>query len=105
VHEDALRFVGRERKRYGLILVAPPTFSNSKRMSTDFDVQRDHAALLQACGRLLTDDGVLLFSNHFRRFKMAPLPGLLVTEISARTLPPDFSRNPRIHKSWRISRA
>ncbi len=105
IRADVLQWLPTERRRYGLILCAPPTFSNSKAMRDEFDLQRDHPSLLAAAGALLTDDGVLLFSNHFRRFKMAPLPGFTVEEITRNTLPPDFARNPRIHNSWRITRA
>ena len=95
-----------ERNRYDLIFCAPPTFSNSKGAERDFDVQRDHAALIGACARLLSDDGVLLFSNHFRKFKMdaEALPALELSNISKKTLPVDFARDPRFHNSWRITK-
>jgi 23S rRNA (guanine2445-N2)-methyltransferase / 23S rRNA (guanine2069-N7)-methyltransferase len=100
-----MEWLAAERGRYGLIFAAPPTFSNSK-MAETFDVQRDHVPLLRAAAQLLEPDGVLLFSNHFRRFKMdaAALAGFTVENITARTLPPDFARNPRIHNAWRIAR-
>ena len=69
MQSDALEFLQRERGHYGVIFVDPPTFSNSKR-AEDFDVQRDHVALLKACGDRLTRDGVIVFSNNFRRFKL-----------------------------------
>jgi len=94
-------------ERYHVIFVDPPTFSNSKRMGpTTFDVQRDHVALLQNVARLLARDGLILFSNNFRHFQMhrSALPGLSVEDITRRTIPPDFQRNPRIHNCWRITR-
>ena len=57
VRADVLSFLADERARYDLIFCAPPTFSNSKGMTRDFDVQRDHVALLAACARLLADGG------------------------------------------------
>ena len=68
---------------YDLIFVDPPTFSNSKR-AEDFDVQRDHARLLNFCGERLLPDGVILFSNNFRRFKLdeAGLSSFAVKEIN-----------------------
>ena len=53
VQSDALEFLQRDRGHYGLIFVDPPTFSNSKR-AEDFDVQRDHVQLLEACDERLT---------------------------------------------------
>jgi len=106
VKSDVDKFLARERRRFDLIFCAPPTFSNSKGAERDFDVQRDHADLIRACARLLADDGVLLFSNHFRKFKMSvdALPELRLDNISKKTLPLDFQRDPRFHNSWRITK-
>jgi 23S rRNA (guanine2445-N2)-methyltransferase / 23S rRNA (guanine2069-N7)-methyltransferase len=104
VRADCLEFVQSEPGRYGLIFLDPPTFSRSKAMVDTFDVQRDHAWLLRATARLLEPDGILLFTNNLRRFKMDrdALPELVVEEITRRTIPPDFERNPRVHNAWRI---
>jgi 23S rRNA (guanine2445-N2)-methyltransferase / 23S rRNA (guanine2069-N7)-methyltransferase len=103
---DVLTFLDETRERFDLILCAPPTFSNSKGMTRDFDVQRDHVTLLRACSRLLSDDGVLLFSDHFRRFKMdlPSLSELAIANITTKTLPLDFRRDARFHNSWRITK-
>jgi 23S rRNA (guanine2445-N2)-methyltransferase / 23S rRNA (guanine2069-N7)-methyltransferase len=96
------------RERYGLIFLDPPTFSNSKRMARDLDLQRDHARLISQSVRLLTRDGVLLFSTNYRHFELQNQDGLHgfdCVEISRATLPRDFARNPRIHRCWRISRS
>jgi 23S rRNA (cytosine1962-C5)-methyltransferase len=89
---------------YDLIVLDPPSFSNSKRMQGVLDVQRDHVRLIRECVELLAPAGELLFSTNLRSFRLdaAPLAGLNVTEISAQTVPPDF-RNRKIHKSWRIA--
>ena len=94
----------RQTERFDLIFLDPPTFSNSKGMEGTFDVQRDHVLLLRQAARLLEKDGVLLFSNNFRRFKMdrEALAELLIEDITAQTIPQDFSRNPRIHNCWRV---
>ena len=86
-------------RRYGLIFVDPPTLSRSKRMTREFDVQRDHAALLEACARLLEPGGVIVFSNNFQKFRLDPTIGerFEVEDLSRATLPEDFARNPRIH--------
>jgi 23S rRNA (guanine2445-N2)-methyltransferase / 23S rRNA (guanine2069-N7)-methyltransferase len=91
-------------RRYGLIFLDPPTHSRSKRMEGDFDVQRDHVQLIRDAVRLLTPDGVLLFSNNFRRFRLdrKALGDLDIQDISASTIPEDFRRNRKIHRCWRI---
>jgi 23S rRNA (guanine2445-N2)-methyltransferase / 23S rRNA (guanine2069-N7)-methyltransferase len=93
------------KQRYGLIFLDPPSFSASQRMQGTFDVQRDHVRLIRAASRLLTDDGTLIFSNNLRRFRMdqEALSELTIEDISRRTLPTDFKRNPRIHNCWRIN--
>lgn len=94
------------RRRFELIFLDPPTFSTSKRMEGTLDIQRDHVDLIRAACALLEPDGVLIFSNNLRRFRMdrEALGDLDITDISAETLPRDFARNPRIHNCWRIRR-
>lgn len=100
-----LKQAARDKKRYGLIFLDPPSFSNSARMATVFDVQRDHPALILAAIKLLSPDGTIIFSNNRRNFKMdhAALTGLFIEDITSSTIPEDFARNPRIHNCWRIT--
>lgn len=102
VRADALTFLNEDRARYGLIYVDPPTFSNSKRAG-DFDVQRDHVALLEACARRLHDDGVVVFSNNFRRFRLdveSLSRTFVIEDVGRASMPADFMRRPRIHGCW-----
>lgn len=103
---DALKWLEADSGEYDVIFCDPPTFSNSKR-ADDFDVQRDHVRLLRAALARLAPGGVLYFSNNFRRFRLdeAALAGFAAVEdISAATIPPDFARNPKIHRAWRMTR-
>jgi 23S rRNA (guanine2069-N7)-methyltransferase / 23S rRNA (guanine2445-N2)-methyltransferase len=99
-----LREDARSRERYDLIFLDPPTFSNSKRMQGVLDIERDHAALIDACVRLLAPGGLLVFSTNAQRFRLDP--GLAerhaIRDVSAATLPRDFERNPRIHRCFEI---
>lgn len=102
VQEDALKFLETRSIQYGLIYVDPPTFSNSKK-ADDFDVQRDHVKLLLLCAERLLPDGVIVFSNNFRRFqldKAALEPHLSIEDWSAPSIPFDFSRRHDIHGCW-----
>ena len=103
VREDAVAFVQSRSAMFDLIFVDPPTFSNSKR-AEDFDVQRDHARLLNLCGERLLPGGMILFSNNFRRFKLdeQALTRFAIREISAQTIPFDFARHARIHRAWEL---
>ncbi|SDH19254.1 23S rRNA (guanine2445-N2)-methyltransferase / 23S rRNA (guanine2069-N7)-methyltransferase [Pseudomonas benzenivorans] len=102
---DVMAWLAEDRGEYELIFIDPPTFSNSKRMEGVFDVQRDHVQLLDLAMARLAPGGVLYFSNNFRKFQLDE--GLAaryaLEEISAATLDPDFARNPKIHRAWRLS--
>jgi 23S rRNA (guanine2445-N2)-methyltransferase / 23S rRNA (guanine2069-N7)-methyltransferase len=89
---------------FDLIFVDPPTFSNSKRMEGVLDVQRDHVGMIRRSLSLLRPTGRLVFSTNYTRFKLdtAALADLEVDDISARTLPKDFERNPHIHRCFVI---
>ena len=95
-----------QRRPYGLIFLDPPTHSRSKRMSRDFDVQRDHVELLRLVARLLEPDGTIVFSNNFQRFRLdaTALPEFEIRDITRETVPPDFARNPRIHHCFTVAR-
>ena len=102
---DAMAWLRADRDAYDLVFCDPPTFSNSAR-ADDFDVQREHVRLLRACVDRLTTEGVLYFSNNFRRFKLdeeAVAEFASCEDITAQTIPPDFERNPRIHRCWRLA--
>ncbi|GAK83237.1 23S rRNA (guanine-N-2-) -methyltransferase RlmL [Vibrio ponticus] len=107
VQADCLQWLEKATGSYDLIFIDPPTFSNSKRMEQTFDVQRDHIQLMRNLKRLLKSEGTIVFSNNKRHFKMdlealAEL-GLEAKNISAQTLPLDFSRNKHIHNCWLVT--
>lgn len=105
---DCLSWLEQAQGEYDLIFLDPPTFSNSKRMTDAFDVQRDHIKLFETTKNILSEEGVLFFSNNKRGFKMdeeaLTALGLKAKNISDKTLSPDFKRNKNIHNSWLITR-
>lgn len=109
IQADCLEWLEIEAKhayprQYDLIFLDPPTFSNSKRMADIFDIQKDHVQLIQQSVTLLAPEGTLYFSTNFRRFVLDKdaLSGLKIEDITAKTIPEDFIRNPKIHYCWRI---
>jgi 23S rRNA (guanine2445-N2)-methyltransferase / 23S rRNA (guanine2069-N7)-methyltransferase len=104
VRDDCLSWLAEDDGQYDLIFVDPPTFSNSKRMDGDFDVQTHHVSLLKACLARLADGGEILFSNNFRKFVLdtESLEGCDIKEITQQTVPLDFSRS-RPHRCWLIA--
>ncbi len=105
IQADCLQWLKKQRRpAYDLIFMDPPTFSNSKRMQDVMDVQRDHVRMISACMRLLRHDGLMIFSNNYRKFKLdyELLTAFEIVEITDRTIDPDFKRNSRIHKCYEI---
>lgn len=112
VRADCRRWIDEQRSshnRWDLIFVDPPTFSNSSKMGhRTFDVQRDHAELLIGVSRLLTHDGLALFSCNLKRFEpdtdKLSKAGVELTDITPQTIPEDFSRTPRVHHCYLVKR-
>ena len=102
---DVLSWLKEEEGVYDLVLLDPPTFSNSKSTSADFDVQRDHEVLISLTMDRISDEGVLYFSNNNRRFELATelTERYSVQDITRETLGPDFERAPNIHQCWRFT--
>jgi len=104
VKADCLEWLPHCRERFDLILLDPPTFSNSKRMRKSFDVQRDHVSLIRETARLLAPSGILIFSTNRLKFKLdeKALSPYRVEDMSGMTIPRDFERSPHIHRCWKI---
>ncbi len=109
IQADCLEWLAEESRQpfprqYDLIFLDPPTFSNSKRMHDIFDIQNDHVTLIKQALTLLAPDGTLYFSTNFRRFILdaVALSMWPIENITAKTIPEDFVRNPKIHYCWRI---
>ena len=90
-------------KPFDLIVMDPPSFSNSKKMLDILDIQRDHMRLIDGAMALLASDGLLFFSNNLRSFALdeAVAQKYAVKEISKQSVPEDF-RNKKIHQCWEI---
>ncbi|MGC9386174.1 MAG: bifunctional 23S rRNA (guanine(2069)-N(7))-methyltransferase RlmK/23S rRNA (guanine(2445)-N(2))-methyltransferase RlmL, partial [Hydrogenovibrio sp.] len=91
---------------FDVIFLDPPSFSTSKRMEGTLDIQRDHVDLIAKTLRLLAPGGHLVFSNNLRKFKLdaaAFADDWAIENITQRTLPKDFARNPKIHQAWVFS--
>lgn len=102
---DCFEWLKEGHEQYDLVFIDPPTFSNSKKFYGTFDVQRDHLSLLKRAMNRLTTDGTLYFSNNYRGFEMDEeiLAFFDVEEITSETIGPDFKRNQKIHRAWKIT--
>lgn len=101
---DCLPWLEKDVRKFDIILLDPPSFSNSKRMSSTLDIQRDHAGLIHACIQKLTEKGILLFCTNKRHFKLeAALEAEYSTkEITEKTLEFDCRQSRQAHRSWRF---
>ncbi len=107
VRADCLKFLDEEingEESYDVIVIDPPTISRSKKMTRLFDIQQDYVFLISRALRLLSEDGIILFSTNSRRFSLDPtlFPSCSIQEISGKTIPQDF-HDKKIHRCWKIS--
>ena len=78
---------------FDLIILDPPTFSNSKRMEDILDIQRDHVMLINDCLRILNSTGKIYFSTNYKKFILENnlIRSSSITDITSQTTPFDFA--------------
>ena len=93
---------------YDLIILDPPTFSNSKATSDVLDINRDWPQLVKDCLNILAPGGKLYFSTNSERIKfdISKIPPKTAAgseftwkEITEQTIPVDFAGK-KPHKVW-----
>jgi 23S rRNA (cytosine1962-C5)-methyltransferase len=91
--------------KFDFIVIDPPTMSRSKKMLSKFDIQRDYPYLINTSSQYLTENGMILFSTNFRKFKFEHDKIVLkkVEDLSADSIPVDF-KDPLIHKVYLIKK-
>ncbi len=106
LREDCLRFLEKEREKFDVIVIDPPTLSRSKKMDQMFDVQIDYISLIERGLKLLNPGGTLFFSTNSRKFKFdcSLFSGAEISEITKKTIPLDF-HNQKIHRCWTFLKA
>lgn len=96
--------------RYDIIVLDPPTFSNSKATRNTLDINRDWSELVKKCVNLLNDGGVLYFSTNSHRLKfdaeLVPKAtdsgrSVTVSDMTEKSLPEDF-KGTKAHRLWKI---
>lgn len=107
IRADCLKFLEEEvrsKNRYDVIVIDPPTISRSKKMEKMFDVQRDYAFLIANALKLLSKEGVIIFSTNSRRFvfDQTLFPDCSIQDISEKTIPLDFHQK-KIHRCWKLT--
>ena len=93
IHADVLQYLHTIPENYfDLVILDPPTFSNSKRMEDILDIQKDHVKLINDCLRILKPKGKIYFSTNYKRFVLetASIRSSLIKDITKQTTPFDF---------------
>jgi len=103
IRADVTKYINEIDTKYDLILLDPPSFSNSKKMDDLFDVQRDHKDMINTLMSCLKPNGKLIFSNNYRRFKLNSEieNDYEVEEITYKSIPEDF-RDRKIHSCFEL---
>ena len=93
IHADVLQYLDMvPENSFDLVILDPPTFSNSKRMEDILDIQRDHAKLINDCLRVLKSGGKIYFSTNYKKFVLdkTAIQTSLIKDITKQTTPFDF---------------
>ncbi len=99
---DCLQWLASNQQAFDLVLLDPPTFSNSKSRTLDLDIQRDHAALIEAAMRSLAPEGLLIFSTNRARFRLDPAlqSRFAIEDVTSWSLDEDFRHARHAHRCW-----
>lgn len=97
---------------FDLILLDPPTFSNSKKTEDVLDTNKQWPMLVRDCLLLLNPGGELYFSTNSRKLsfdtKLVPATvhghRILVEDMTEVSIPEDF-KNHRIHRCWKLTKS
>jgi len=93
IHADVLKYLDSIGENYfDIVVLDPPTFSNSKRMDDILDIQRDHVKLINDCLRCLRSGGKIYFSTNYKKFELdrSSIHSSLIKDITKQTTPFDF---------------
>jgi 23S rRNA (cytosine1962-C5)-methyltransferase len=93
IQADVMQFLHELPPAYfDLIILDPPTFSNSKRMKDFLDIQQDHVQLINDCLLTLKQNGVLYFSTNYSKFSLEAekIQATTIKDITKATTPFDF---------------
>lgn len=92
-HADVKQYLkGLPADYFDLVVMDPPTFSNSQRMEDILDIQRDHVELINDCLHSMVAGGTLYFSTNFTKFILdgAGIRASSIKDITRATTPFDF---------------
>jgi 23S rRNA (cytosine1962-C5)-methyltransferase len=93
IHADVLQYLKTiPPASFDIVILDPPTFSNSKRMKDFLDIQRDHVELINDTLVATSTNGTIFFSTNFSKFVMENelINASEIKDITKTTTPFDF---------------
>jgi len=93
IHADVKAYLKTlPQNAFDLVMMDPPTFSNSKRMKDILDIQRDHVELINDVLQAISPGGLLYFSTNYTKFQLdaAAIRAKDIKDITRATVPFDF---------------
>ena len=103
--------ITKNAQTYDIIILDPPTFSNSKNTSNVLDINKDWPQLVKDSLNILNPNGVLYFSTNSERlkFNIEQIPQMTIfgykiecEDITAQTIPNDYTSS-KPHRCWKFS--
>ncbi len=98
-------------KTYDIIILDPPTFSNSKNTANILDINKQWPQLVKDCLNILNPHGQLYFSTNSERLKFDPsqVPPVTISghefkveDLTAQTIPNDYAGS-KPHRCWKFT--
>lgn len=93
IHADVKQYLKTlQPESFDVVIIDPPTFSNSKRMKDFLDIQRDHPELLNDVLHATSKNGIVYFSTNFTKFiiESSQINSSQIKDITKITTPFDF---------------
>lgn len=93
IHADVKQYLKTlPSNEFDLVIMDPPTFSNSKRMKDILDIQMDHVELINDVLKAMKPGATLYFSTNFSRFVLdtEQIHSTQIKDITKATTPFDF---------------
>ena len=100
----------KEDEYYDMIILDPPTFSNSKNTYNVLDINKDWPKLCKDCLNILAPGGILYFSTNNTKlsYDKSLLPQatvknkvIMITDMTESSIPKDFEGT-KCHKLWEL---
>ena len=103
--------IKKNAQTYDIIILDPPTFSNSKNTSNVLDINKDWPKLVKDALNILNPNGILYFSTNSERlkFNIEQIPQKTISgcqieceDITPQTIPNDYAAS-KPHRCWKFS--